>query len=373
MRVLFITGSLPPVSCGVGDYTDALLRALATSPGMELGVLTAASVVRAMSRDQSPRAYQVLAPVAGWGLRDAVRMFRTIRAWRPDVVHLQYPTQGYADGWLASLAVPLAAMSGAKVVRTWHEGFHTRQGVRLLVQSFSRGPAVVVRPDFAERVSHRLEPLIRKRRQELIIGASAIPRSILDDEALSVCRHDLLGGARRLFVFFGFLYPAKGVERLLAAANPTTDRVVICGEDGVDAPYTAKLKALVAGGQWQGHAAMLGRQPEAVIADLLAAADAAVFPFLSGGGVWNSSIHAATTQGTPVVTTTAGAPGVSANGLIRYVPALDDARLRAALDEVPVWRADRRPPPVDEWQRIATAHCELYRGELGMTATDVAG
>jgi hypothetical protein len=51
---------------------------------------------------------------------------------------------------------------------------------------------------------------------------------------------------------------------------------------------------------------------------LLAAADAAVFPFLDGGGEWNSSIHGAAAQGTFVLATSMNKRGYDAAKNIYY-------------------------------------------------------
>ena len=40
MKVLLVTGSFPPMKCGVGDYTACLAEALARKPNIEVAVLT---------------------------------------------------------------------------------------------------------------------------------------------------------------------------------------------------------------------------------------------------------------------------------------------------------------------------------------------
>ena len=72
MKVVIIAGSLPPQVCGVGDFTGALIDALSRRN------LT----VTVLHRER-------------WRLRDVPGLLRKLRAERPDIVHLQYPTHGF--------------------------------------------------------------------------------------------------------------------------------------------------------------------------------------------------------------------------------------------------------------------------------------
>lgn len=361
MRILLVSGTLPPEPCGVGDYTDALARSLARIEGNGVAVLTSGNGAAPASTD-----YDVLRPVSGWRLSELVAAWAAIRRWRPDIVHVQYPTQGYQGRWLPSLIPAAACLTGAGVVRSWHEPFPRSQWKRFVVQCAAPGPAIVVRPNFEQLMWPPLLPLLKLRRRRLIRGASAIPPTRRSAEEIGELRSRLLRDGRRLLAFFGFLHPLKGAEQLFDIADPATDRLLIVGEDRIDPAYSAKLRTLADGERWAGRARLTGNLPANEIADLLAAADAVVLPFIDGGGTWNSSIHAASLQGTPVVTTHAkGAPGTD-NGLVTFVDAGDQDALRKAVEAAPAWSADRiRGGSKDEWTRVADEHMAVYRGLMG--------
>lgn len=358
MRILLVSGSTPPVPCGVGDFTAALAGALAPLPGNRVAILAGPGM-----EDEVPIAdYELLRPVRSWRLGSLPKLWRALRAWRPDVVHLQFPTHNLGSGWVASLVPMLAWAAGALPVRTWHEPFTRRNASRFLLQSAAPGPAIVVHPDYEARLWPPLRRLLRRRRVVLIRGASAIPRSRLSAAQVERLRSRMLGGASRLIAFFGFLHPLKGVERVFDIARPDTDKLVIAGETGIDRDYSARIAALAEADAWRGRATLTGFLPPTESADLLAAADVVVLPFTEGSGAWNSSIHAAVLQGTPVVTTSRERTGWDGDlAVYRAVPD-DVADMARAVDR---FCAGPRPrPPVgeqDEWARVAREHMQVYR------------
>src|SRR5271157_2062278 len=131
MKICFISGALPDVSCGIGDYVDALARALVRR-GHEVVVLTTASP------DLQPgTAYRVVPLQTAWSLRDAGRVAAAVRRERPDVMHLQFPGVGYGRGFGACFAPWAVRLRGRKplLVATLHEfhRFRLRHRTRLAV------------------------------------------------------------------------------------------------------------------------------------------------------------------------------------------------------------------------------------------------
>ena len=358
MKILLVSGTLPPFPCGVGDYVDQLARALATLPGNQVAVLTGASDEAISAVAQPYRLFTV----PSWQMRDAGSAIRILRQWQPDVVHVQHPSRGYGGGWLPSFIAPMAMLAGARVVRTWHEPLTIRNALRTVVQLLAPGPYLVVRPEFEAHTWAPLRPLLRVRQRGLVEGASAIPTSTLDEMALDALRQGWLGDGRRLIAFFGFLLPAKGVERLFKVADPATDRLIIVGDTTIDPAYAARIRNLAAADPWRGLATVTGTRPAEDVADILAAVDGVVLPFLDGGGPWNSSIHAATAQGTPVVTTHAPGTAMSKDPLVDQVEVGDDVGLREAAAALPAWRPRRVGQHGDRWDRLAREHMFYYRG-----------
>ena len=362
MKILLVTGSLPPMRCGVGDYTWKLAEALARQ-GSTVGVLT--SLEGRASGEAAPEGAPgiVVFPVMPhWRVSAARSAWRVLRRWRPDIVHVQYPTQGYGDGRLPSFLPLLARLAGARVVRTWHE-IPSGAEKTFLLQAAVPGDYVVTRQAFGEGMPSLARRLLARSRRTYVPIASNIPVVALSDEERRAVRgrYDAEAEGRRLIAYFGFLYRFKGADQLFDICDPEIDRLVFVGDADVDRDYTDEVAARAGDPTWAGKATLAGYLSESEIARHLAAADAVVLPFRRGGGIGNGTIHAAVLQGTPVVTTSHERQGLDAADLVYYARPDDVADMRRGLDEV----AGRRRP-VDgsadraEWDRMAEAHGAIY-------------
>jgi len=104
-------------------------------------------------------------------------------------------------------------------------------------------------------------------------------------------------------------------------------------------------------------------------ANLLAAADAVVLPFRNGGGIWNSSIHAAAIQGSAVITTSLDARGLDDKWNVYFAPVDGVPEMKAALDRLAGRRrAADGSVDGDDWDRIAEQHLALYEPQTSALA-----
>lgn len=357
MRVLLITGSFPPGRCGVGDYSFNLAKALSAFPQVRVGVLTSVSC----SVENRQDALEVFPLIDGWRLSEALKVVKIVNKWRPDIIHIQYPTQGYRSGFLPWLLPMLSFVLGKKVVQTWHEGYSRRNLPKLVLKAVVPGELVVVRPGYINTMHRFLGWMLRNKSFTLIRNASAIPKNDLTEKEKAGVKKKYLRNQRRLIVFFGFVYPNKGVDLLFKIADSRLDQIVIAGEMDEDHEYSQQVLRHAAAEPWKGKVTITGFIPEKDAAALLTVADAVVLPFRQGGGEWNTSIHGAVLQGTFVVTTSLTKEGYDTNKNIYYakVDAVDD--MKAALD---VYAGKRRPYSEeldrDEWKQVAKEHVSLY-------------
>lgn len=357
MRVLLVSGSLPPLPCGVGAYTLKLAQALAEDPDTHVAVLTG----RHDGPVRAPAGVEIIPSMGQWRMSEMGRIMAAIRNFRPDIVHVQYPTQGYGHARLPSLVPLVARLFGRRAVSTWHEIYDIRGIFRFLAQSWPSSAAIVARPDFDAKLPALLRRLTTACPRTYLAQASSIPASTASPAALAKLRSGLLQGKKRLLVFFGFVHEQKGVEDLFDIADPATDHLVIAGPSDAAGAYHARLLELAARPSWQGRVTMTGVLTETQGADLLAAADAVVLPFRAGSGAWNSSVHAASLQGTPVITTSTTELGLDSDRLLHRSRPGDIAGMRAGLAALAGTR--RRSPaasPQDEWARIARQHEAIY-------------
>lgn len=359
MRVMLVTGSYPPDPCGVGDYTASLHRHLAADPLLEVAVLTTCRGAPASREDDRARVFRSM---RGWSVTQTMRFVRALREWSPDIVHVQYPTQGYAGEWLPALIPRLSRLLGKHVVQTWHEPYSRSSVGRLLMQATVSGGLVVVRPDYRALLHPWLRWALLGKRFRYVRSASTLPASTLDASGRDALKQRLLHGQQRLIVFFGFIYPHKRVEQLFEIANPASDHIVIAGALDPDSEYVASIRRLATTAPWNGKATLLGFLPARDVASLLAVADAVVLPFQFGGGDWNTSIHAAVAEQAFVLTTSRTVVGYDTARNVYFAVPDDLEDMRTALARYAgAPRARSAIPREDAWKVIAAEHIVLYR------------
>lgn len=357
MRILLVTGSLPPMKCGVGDYTAHLAGALSRRMDTTVGVLTdvAATPIR------SDFKFEVLPVCEGWGPADVVRIALATHRWKPDLMHIQYPTQGYGKRYLPWFLPSLFRVARVPVVQTWH-GYDARHITRRFIpNSVLSGGVIAVRPEFIDKMSPFYRRLNRRKHFKFIPNASTIPPTRLTEEEKSAIRSRFSNGPSKVLVFFGFAYPDRGVELLFQVADPAQHHLVlICDLNSEDA-YHKSILDYAGRGPWAGRVTVTGYLAAEEVGRILAAADAIVLPFRDGGGMWNTSIRAGIAQGTFVLTTARERYGYDSADNIYYARPDDVADISGALR---TFVGRRGTPPYrslrDEWDSIASAHMSLY-------------
>jgi glycosyltransferase involved in cell wall biosynthesis len=357
MRVLLVSGAYPPMQCGIGDYTARLAQSLGKRKDVMVAVLTDTAAGTAFED------VDLFPIVRTWGLRETSTVLGLMRKWRPDIVHVQYPSHFYRK--IQWILPTLSRLANGPVVQTWHEYYSTRNWPSVLNAALPGG-LVAVRPLYMEKMPGWYRWLNRHKEFRYIPNASSIPAVSLTEAERNVIHTRLGASENGLIVYFGFAYPAKEIEALFEIADPQRHRLVlICDLSATDA-YQASILALVNRGDWAGKAVVTGFLSPVEAAKLLAAADAVVLPFRNGGGEWNSSIHSAAVQGTFVLTNSREKQGYDEDANIYYALPSDVPNMQRALRQY-AGRRRRGPSSVQgtNWDTIASAHVELYQSLLG--------
>ena len=356
MKVLLVSGSLPPLPCGVGDYTAALARELSKA-GIETVVLTSRGAAT-----NTP--YQVMPAVKDWGMRELPAVLGLIRAVKPTVVHFQFPTQGYGGSYMPWLLPSLLKLQGWRVVQTWHE-YYPRQGRRALVNVVPFDALVAVRPAYEESLAGWRWKLIRYRKFRFIANASVIPAVRLTESERLQVRSHFGCGEKALVAFFGFSAPLKGIDQLFTICDPVVHHLLLVGTLTDTDLYHVKILQLAKSKPWAGSVTITGHLKEQEVAMALAAADAVVLPFVNGGGMWNTTLKAALAQGVFVVTTSSEESGYAPDLNLYFAKPGDVSEMRAALSEYCGRRLGTPRAEFSDWSVIARSHLDLYQAVLG--------
>lgn len=342
--------------CGVGDYTASLANALGRRGDVSVAVLTDIAAAPVPTDFN----FEVFPVVDGWKIIDLISIARVLRHWRPDLVHIQYPTQGYGPKRLPWLLPTLLRMVNVPVVQTWHE-YHMERVRRNFFNAVMSGGLIAVRPKYKETMPPWFRWLTQRKRFTFIPSGSAIPQIPLSDAERADIHLRFAPLSARLIVYFGFVYPPKGIELLFEIADPSEHHIVLMCELKAEEAYHKTLLDRVNREPWAGRVTVTGFLPSNEVARILGSADAVVLPFREGGGIWNSSIHATVAQGSFLLTTSKDRHGYDPSKNTYYAACNDVEDMKYALKtHLGRKRLDIAEHPTSEWDSIADAHRSFY-------------
>ncbi len=310
MKIALISGSLPDMRCGIGDYTARLASELAQVPGVGVEVLTTRNDL--IRRDAVLPA-RLQEQLSGWGMGALPRSVAVLRQLRADVVHVQYPALGYGRA-LGILFLPLAVRAFCRVptMLTVHERRERRWHGRFATTFMARTSNLVVVPDPVEAEDLRRSLPSSGPPVVTTVMISTIPvRRELDRAA---CRARVGASPDELVIgTFGLIHPRRHLEALVDTLatlqrRSIRSRLLIIGgeaqyEPKRSAAYACRIReridALGLGPLvwWSGHA-----QPAEVSA-FLQACDVSVLLYPNGASGRNTTLQTALEHGLPVVTT----------------------------------------------------------------------
>jgi glycosyltransferase involved in cell wall biosynthesis len=377
MRIVMITGSFPPQHCGVGAFSEGLVRELRTR-GLDVEVVATASA--------EPRINDSVAhEVSRWTIRNWLRATTWIAMRTPDVVHIQYPAKYY--GYRPSLALLSAILRlrvpHTPIVVTVHEFSITHVLRRLTVGSIAMFADSVVLTAVSERMAlGRFAPWLRRKFRVVPVAAPISRISVTPAERNAV--RSSLGIAEEdiVVVYFGFLHPNKGVENLFRAfalacsSEPRLKLVMLSQFDPSGNHYHADMERLVEALGVRKCVFWPGFLSAEDVSRHLGSADIGFFPFQDGVSLRRTSFILAMSHNLPTVTTEAKTPAVSL-GLVDgenivLSPDHSAASLAAALLDLARSGRSRRQigsaagvwaEPFD-WSVIGSQTIDVYRSVL---------
>ena len=180
MKVLIITGSFPPDPCGVGSYSQTLVSSLEVF-GLDVEIFRSVD----------------------WKIKDITSQVKKIQSRRADVVHLQYPTQGFRR-YFTPLFLP-TLIRKSKTVTTLHEFSRLSHKSKLKTSPLGLSDYLIFTTEFERVMYSKMEPWVNAKSCVIPIGSS-IPTAIHGN--LKERRTDEV-------VYFGLIVPGKGIEEYL--------------------------------------------------------------------------------------------------------------------------------------------------------------
>lgn len=385
----------PPFLSGVGDYTRDLVSALSASARI---TVVSHRVARA-PEDVTEDGVRILRRWEPRRLLEPVRLCRTIRSLRPDVVHIQFGLYGKEFGGILGepilVLLALLRVAGLPTVVTLHS-LWPRAEIRK--RSMARYPsALLARAAEAyvgsvyrwlARLPSRLLVSVsmldvdaaRKFEAEYHLAPASvtpIPHGVLAvPEVRRAEARSALGlpAVGPIFLAFGFIYEDKGTDLAIKALGQISARLggatlVVAGPLLPDrgAEYLGELEAEAA--KLPSSASVVFRPQyvdEAAAARYFAASDAVLIPYRRMVGT-SGVLHRAIAAGRASITTDVGWHRLDGTGTL-VVPAgnlsalaeamariIDDVGLRTSLED-----EARVAAMTWQWPAVAQRNLKIY-------------
>jgi glycosyltransferase involved in cell wall biosynthesis len=375
-RILFITGTWPPMACGVGEYSRQLAAGLLAA-GLEIGVLTSSAAKLSSLEKASPTHPRFFAVVERWDRNAWRELEKAMAAFKPDGVHLQYPAWGYGRNsdiyhWPARLRL---AYPGLPCLVTLHEYTYFPWWTRLRIQQLCQRAAAVVYVDPLEEGPLRRAGLGRQSPMVFIPNAP-----LVGDSTSSAPREFQPRQKALRLAYFGLINRPKGLETLLLAMLrlPEAELDLIGPWDPAQNSYHARLAKRIARLGLTERVRNLGALPTPALIEKLQQAHALVLPFRNGLSLKHTTFLTGLGLGLAVVVS---APRLRAGLYARirdgkealFFPARSVAGLAVHLSRLagePALLAQLRAGASAlgrefTWEQVVAKHLALYR-EAGM-------
>lgn len=333
MKVVMVTGSYPPDTCGVGDFTAHLVEML----------LTQGIGVEVVSNEN-------------WVANNAFCIKKRISSLKPDIVHIQYPTIGYGTG----LAPQLISCMRPCII-TLHEISQTHILRRVALLPFSLCSQHIVFTNSYEReYALRWTPWIADRSSVISIGSS-MPIGCQERD------RDL-----EEVVYFGIIRPDKGLEDIITLASLIKKdclkiRIRIIGKPHPKYPDYFQMIYL----QSKDLPIVWNLDlTESAVVDLLSRSRIAYVPFPDGASERRSSLFALLSNGVNAITTKGSHTPPEMDRAVLYArtpkEALHLIQKLSGQNELQVRLRHDAVAFVNNysWESIAAKHIELYKSIL---------
>lgn len=361
MKVLFISGSYPPIHCGIGYYMARLESSLDMQD------------YRIITSSDAKEVSNVLPVISSWGLPSITQVIRETRAYKPDIVHVQYPSIKYGRKISINLlpACLRIRFPRSKIVVTVHE-YHdaSRLGkIRVLLTAAFAHRVVVSNQEDAKGL--RTSLFWKKQAIGIVPIGSNIP--IVKASRVDVAREKskYVTGGQKLIAFIGLIDQLKGVEGLMEAASRLDNVKVVIGSDyNKQDSYQIALKKMAL--QQGGKVEWTGFLSDTRVSLLLQAADLIVLPFERPASLRRGTVLAALTHGGTLVTTGPALPPlvhrkncflIADNSASAISSACQELLSSAALAKL-ISEGAKELSRDFEWSEIAKKHKRIYAALL---------
>jgi len=358
MKVLIISGSYPPIRCGVSEGTVKLSTYL-----RKLGVTTKILTSTAAHKDDWS-----LPLINSWTFGALGTVLKTVTAEKPDLIHIEYPAIPYGRKPFINFLPLFLRLRFPRIpvvirVHEYHDASLLGR-IRILITVLFANRLVIPNRESIEKIS-RILPW--KKFDHIQIGSNIAVIPLSDK-----LRQDLIGrfelGQKQVVTYFGLVDPSKGVEQLLSSLDqwPANSKLVIATHYNNQNDFHRQLKQLV--DESRGQAVWTGFLEEPDISGILQLSDLVTLPFDQPISLRRGSMLAAIVHGIPVITTGPASPPLIDGENIIALPDNESDTIAKAVNRLLTDDKLRKLLRVGalklasnfDWTEIAKKHLRIY-------------
>ena len=289
-KVVYISGSWPPIMCGVGDYLYRLTHYIKTPW----------AVISSKEADAEDNVFNI---VRGWQKNDWSYIKNEIKNLDPEIIHYEYPSVIYGRKLFANLLPSYLKKEfpNKRLIITIHEyhdaSYLGKKRIELTLKHFDE----VIVTNIEDK--NMLKKKFPKKSFEIIRVGSNIDFNKLSNSSKKELETELNLGSKKLVTYFGFIDQSKGVENLISSMSNLNEqaKLVLATDRNPKNPYHKKINELIVKYGLDIH--WTGYLSDEKVSHLLQMSNLVVLPFDSPISTRRGSMIAAIEHGCCVVTT----------------------------------------------------------------------
>lgn len=302
LKICFIVGNLPPVKCGIGDYTYRLLEELEKDDNLELSVITSSYSYHKFSKIKLYNLIDV------WNFSAWKIIKNLIKKISPDIIHYQHPSKLYKK-YLFQFYLPYLAKKNFRKIKfltTIHEftesPFYAKLWLKLLLK-LNNYIIFTNLHDFKHAIK------VANIKSKIIPIGSNIKPNKFDANLLKQEKRKILKDNELLLGYFGTINRDKGLDILIKALNflkneqKTKIKLCIIGELSNEIRYHRYIKNLINKYNLKNDVYLTGYLKNDEISKWFNLFDICVLPFKQGASLRRGSLITALVHNIPVITT----------------------------------------------------------------------
>jgi len=296
-----MTGSLPPVRDGVGDWSFNILKRIDREE-LEIEKLYIVTSPSCAFHSFSEKAEYI--PVEDYGVLSILRVVRRLKRSKVDVLHLEYNCVGYGKRLGVNL-LPFLIKIGLPetgIILTLHEyDSYTWKGKTRMLPMIWFSEKIF----FTDKINYHR---IRKFKRNTSLETLYAPPNIAVHEGQT--NEDKATGDEIVMGYWGFIRPNKGVELLIEAFREMTVqykesnlKLLLMSELTDEDAYHRSIKRLIVRHGLGQKITVTGYLSEDEVVTHLAKLDFCVLPFSDGVSDRRGTFTTVMCIGIPVITT----------------------------------------------------------------------